>query len=85
MATLDVADYCNEPGHFLTPNPDCATLVNGAAGAGGALVGGIGGGTGTNAAKAATAVLNAAQNSPILLAFTVIGDEDYICIGHSLS
>ena len=82
MATLDVADFHSEPGHFLAPNPNCATLVDGAAGAGGALVGGVGGGAGTNTADTATAVLNTAQNSPILLAFTVTGDEDHICVGH---
>ena len=85
MATLDVADFYNEPRHFLIPDPNYTSLVDGVAGAGGGLAGGVGGDARTNAADAAAAVLNAAQNSPILIAFTVDGDEDHVCVGHSLS
>ena len=75
MATLDVADFYNEPRHFLIPNPNYTSLVDGVVGAGGGLAGGVGGDAGTNAADAVAAVLNAAQTSPILIAFTVEGDE----------
>ena len=69
----------------FSSNPNCTSLVDGVAGAGGGLAGGVGGDAGTNAADAAAAVLNAAQNSPILIAFSVSGDEDHTHVGHSLS
>ena len=45
----------------------------------------MGGGADTNATIAARGICNAAFNSPVVIAFTIEGDEDHVFIGHSLT
>ena len=86
MATLDVSTYYGDPSHFLVPNPDYATLLAGVAPAGGGgAVGGLGSGATTNGPDTARGVVNATTNSPLVVVFTIQGEENYIHVGHSLS
>ena len=49
-----------------------------------ALTGAVGGGSASNRADTAEAILNLFQRSPMVLAFVVQGDEDCIHVGHSI-
>ena len=68
------SDLTQQPNHWEEPTPSYVVLT-----------GAVGGGSASNRADTAEAILNTSQRSPILIAFVVGGDEDYIHVGHSMS
>ena len=74
MATLSVSDYYSEAGNWDRPNPNYNTLL-----------GQVGGGSGNSQAQVASALLNIASHSPVVIAFIMHDDEDKIFVGHTVT
>ena len=72
MATLNEDRFFADAAHWDIHRPDYGTLM-----------GTVGGATATNEPDTARSIVNTAARSPVVLAFTIQGAEDYVYIGHS--
>ena len=75
MATLNVANFYNEPNFWTAHRPDYAALLN--------IVGPAAGAA--DRTGAAKALVNQAKRSPVVVALTIHGDDEHIYVAHSPS